>query len=298
MNWMKKNGKNHSSVVEYSIPKITHQAIFTEDAVQFLKRIPDSSVQLILIDPPYNLDLAAWDTFENFMHWAKEWLGEIERILSDNGNFVIFGGYQYQDIKKGDLLEIMHYLRHNTNLRFVNLIIWYYKSGMSAHRFFANKHEEILWYAKTKKYYFNLDDVRIEFDEKTKMEYKKDKRLIPASIDKGKNPGNVWDIPRLNATSGERVGHPTQKPLAVIRRIVRGMSYPGSIVLDFFAGSGTTGRVCIEEKRHCIMVDNDEKIKDYFKKHLKNMRLTQYTSNFNLETNPDLKTFLDNIQSA
>jgi len=72
---------------------------------------------------------------------------------------------QYQDLKQGDLLEILHYTRHSTQLRFVNLIIWYYKNGMSAHRFFANRHEEAIWLSKTKKYYFDLDSVRDPYDE-------------------------------------------------------------------------------------------------------------------------------------
>ena len=210
MNWMRKRGVSHSSAVRFSIPKKTYHGIFIEDTVEFLKRLPPSSIELVIIDPPYNLDMADWDTFSNYMDWARVWLNEIERILTPNGNFAIFGGYQYQNVKKGDLLEIMHHLRHNTKLLFVNLIIWYYKTGMSAHRFFANRHEEILWYAKTKKYYFDLDSVRVPFDEKTKELYKRDKRLNPESIDKGKNPTNVWEIKRLNANSMERVGHPTQ----------------------------------------------------------------------------------------
>ena len=67
---------------------------------------------------------------------------------------------------------------------------------MSAHRFFANRHEEAVWLSKTKKYYFDLDSVRVPFDEATKEMYKKDKRLNPESIDKGKNPTNVWEIER------------------------------------------------------------------------------------------------------
>jgi len=298
MNWMAKNGKDHKSNVDYRIPQKTYQSIFIEDAVDFLKKMPDSSVQLILIDPPYNLDLAEWDTFQNYIEWAARWLDEIDRVLTDNGNFVVFGGYQYQDIKKGDLLEIMHYLRHNSDLLFANLIIWHYKNGMSAHRFFANRHEEILWYAKTKKYYFDLDAVRIEFDEETKELYKRDKRLNPESVEKGKNPGNVWDIPRLNGNAKERVGHPTQKPLEVVRRLVRGLSYPGSIVLDFFAGSGTTGRVCIEEKRHCIMVDNDIMTIEYFNKHLNNMNLNKFADDYVLKTNPPLEEVLNDIKIA
>ncbi len=295
MNWLIRNGISHSAKVEYTIPNKTYHGIFIEDAVDFLRRMPDSSVQLIVIDPPYNLDIANWDTFDNFMNWAEQWLKEAERVLAENGNFVVFGGYQYQSVKKGDLLEIMHYLRHNSNLLFVNLIIWYYKTGMGAHRFFSNRHEEILWYGKTKKYYFNLDNVRIPFDEKTKEQYKRDKRLNPASIDKGKNPTNVWQIERLIANSLERVGHPTQKPLEVIRRLVRGLSYPGSLVLDFFAGSGTTGRVCIEEKRHSIMVDNDIKTLEYFNKHLEKMNMNVRNNKYVLLENPVLDELLDKI---
>ena len=88
------------------------------------------------------------------------------------------------------------------------------------------------------------------------------------------NPTNVWEIGRLNGNSVERVGHPTQKPLELIRRFVKGLSYEGSIVLDFFAGSGTTGRVCIEENRHSIMVDSDAKIKEYFNAHMQNSQNT------------------------
>ena len=268
MNKQKKEGLNHSSHVEAKVSQKTLHAVYTEDSIQFLKKVPDNSVQLVLIDPPYNIELANWDVFENYIAWASQWLDEVYRILTDTGNCVIFGGFQYQDLKQGDLLEIMHYIRHNTNLRFVNLVIWYYKNGMSAHRFFANRHEEAIWLSKTKKYYFDLDSVRIPFDEETKKLYLRDKRLNPESVEKGKNPTNVWEIGRLNGNSKERVGHPTQKPLEIIRRFIRGLSYPNSLVLDFFAGSGTTGRICIEENRNCILVDNEEKTLEYFKKHI------------------------------
>jgi len=270
MNVLKKNGIEHSATISgKQIEKSLH-GIYIQDAVQFLKTMPDSSVQLILIDPPYNLDLDYWDTYEDYRSWAKQWLDQIYRILTDTGNCVIFGGFQFQDLKKGDLLEVLYYTRHNTDLRFVDLVIWYYKNGMSAHRFFANRHEEAIWLSKTNKYYFDLDAVRVPFDEETKTMYKKDKRLNPKSIEKGKNPTNVWEIGRLNGNSVERVGHLTQKPLEIIRRFVRALSYEGSIVLDFFAGSGTTGRVCIEENRHSIMVDADDSLNTYFKKHIDN----------------------------
>jgi hypothetical protein len=96
----------------------------------------------------------------------------------------------------------------------------------------------------------------------------RDKRLRPESIEKGKNPTNVWDIAQLDTDSDECVGHPTQKPSEVIRRLARGLSYPGSVVLDFFAGSGVTARVCIEERRHSIMADKDPALSTYLSAHL------------------------------
>ncbi len=249
----------------------TFHAIFVQDAIKFLKTLPDNSIQLILIDPPYNIDIAEWDSFSNYLEWAKQWIDEIYRILSESGNCVIFGGFQFQDLKHGDLLEILYYTRHNTKLRLINLIIWYYKNGMSAHRFFANRHEEAIWLSKTKKYYFDLDSVRIPYDDKSKKTALKDKRLIPGNIEKGKNPTNVWEIGRLNGNSLERVGHPTQKPIDLIRRFVKSLSFEGSVVLDFFAGSGTTCRVCIEENRHSIMVDTNVSLKEYLRKHIENI---------------------------
>lgn len=263
--------RRHSSFVEGTKVAKTIHGLYIADAVRFLKQIPDSSVQLILIDPPYNLALADWDVFDDYIGWAKQWLSEIHRILKDSGNCVIFGGFQFQDLKKGDLLEVLYYLRHHTPLRLINLVVWHYRNGMSAHRYFANRHEEAIWLSKTKHYHFDLDAVREPYDEDAKKMALRDPRLNPESIEKGKNPTNVWNIGRLNGNSEERVGHPTQKPCELIRRFVRALSYEGSIVLDFFAGSGTTGRVCIEEGRHSILVDSDSRLHDYFKQHLDKM---------------------------
>lgn len=266
-----KDGNKHSSSIDNIEMTKTIHSVFIQDAIPFLKKILDNSIQLVLIDPPYNLELDTWDNFDNYLEWAKQWLDEIYRIMKPSGNCVIFGGFQYQDLKKGDLLEILHYTRHNTDLRFTNLIIWYYKNGMSAYRYFANRHEEAVWLTKTKKYYFDLDSVRVQYSPKQKELALKDKRLIPANVEKGKNPTNVWEIGRLNGNSKERVGHPTQKPIELIRRFVKSLSFEGSVVLDFFAGSGTTSRVCIEENRHSILVDSDNKTIEYLNKHIDNI---------------------------
>ena len=97
----------------------------------------------------------------------------------------------------------------------------------------------------------------------------------------------MWEIGRLNGNSKERVGHPTQKPVAIIERFIKALSYPGATVLDFFAGSGTVGRVCINEGRNCLMCDSDNKSLDYFAKHLSLMeelgQNTQYRKVENIQ---------------
>ena len=185
-------------------------------------------------------------------------------MLAPTGSIAIFGGLQYQgEAGSGDLITIINHMRSNSKMLLANLIIWNYPNGMSAQRFFANRHEEIAWFAKSKKYYFDLDAVREPYDEETKKIYLKDKRLNPESVEKGRNPTNVWKMQRLNGNSKERVGHPTQKPRQVIQRLVKALSYPGSTVVDFFAGSGITTRVAIEEGRNSICCDAEETFKKY-----------------------------------
>lgn len=282
MNAMNRTGVLHSSLndLNVSLPRKTHHVTMHMDCCDLLSQLPDDSVQLIICDPPYNIMLADWDKHEKYIEWAATWLEEAERVLKKCGSIAIFGGLQFQEeAGSGDLLSIVEHLRHTSNMLLVNMIIWNYPNGMSARRFFANRHEEIVWFAKTKKYYFDLDSVREPYDEKTRELYKRDKRLHPESIDKGRNPTNVWRIGRLNGNAKERVGHPTQKPLNVVRRLIRSLSYPGSTVVDFFGGSGTTTRVSIEEGRHSICGDNDKSFLEYVETQIGKIDSADFISN-------------------
>lgn len=262
----------NKTAADFEVPGKSRICLNIMDCCDFLKQIPDGSIQLICVDPPYNLELAGWDNYDNYIKWAAQWLDEAYRVLSDSGSMVIFGGIQFRDVKSGDLIDIIQYVRHKTKFKLINTIIWYYKNGMSAHRYFANRHEEVIWLTKTNNYYFDLDSVRVPYTEEQLKLALKDKRLNPENTRKGKNPTNVWEIGRLNGNSKERVGHPTQKPVELIDRFIKSLSYPGSVVLDFFAGSGTVGRVCIKEGRHCLMCDSDPTSVDFFNKHLKLMK--------------------------
>ena len=136
--------------------------------------------------------------------------------------------------------------------------------------------------------------MREPYDEETKREYLKDKRLRADSVEKGRNPTNVWRMPRLNGNSKERVGHPTQKPRAVIRRLVRALSYPGSTVLDFFAGSGVTARVAVEERRNSISSDNSPTLQSYLERQLADLDQSppraDYLITTDLRAHPALQT--------
>lgn len=272
MNALRKQGRSHSSAAGHpALPDgvETQHCVLTMDCLELLRKLPDGSVQLIVCDPPYNILVADWDRRADYLSWAAEWLREAERVLSPTGSIALFGGLQYQaEAGTGDLLSLMALLRARSAMRLVNLIVWAYPNGMSAHRFFANRHEEIAWFAKSGRYFFDLDAVREPYDEATKAAYMRDKRLRPESIEKGRNPTNVWHLRRLNGNATERVGHPTQKPRAVIQRLVRSLSFPGSVVLDFFAGSGVTARVAIEEGRHSISCDRDPQHLGYFAQQL------------------------------
>lgn len=253
------------------------QAIIVSDVVECLKQLPDESVQLIIADPPYNIDIAEWDNYENYTEWASQWINESFRILKNTGNMVIFGGFQFENSGRGDLLELVHYIRNHTDFKLVNVIIWYYRNGISARRFYSNRHEEIMWFAKSTKYIFNLDDVRVKYDPETLELYKRDKRLNPENLEKGKNPTNVWEISRLNSNSLERVGHPTQKPEAIIERLVRSMSNKGDLVLDIFAGSAVTLKVCIEQERESIGCDISPDVLKYAELQRKKVQNCSYT---------------------
>lgn len=293
MNVLRKKGLQHSSELKLAASSFetTSHVITVSDCLELLKRIPDNSIQLVVCDPPYNINVADWDEVERYVDWAGAWLREVERVLAPTGNLVIFGGLQYQgEAGSGDLLSLIHWMRHHSKMLLANLIIWNYPNGMSAQRFFANRHEEIAWFAKSTKYFFDLDAVRKKLDPETLEIYKRDKRLNHETLQKGINPTNVWKIPRLNGNSKERVGHPTQKPKALIDRIMRSLSYPGSTVLDFFAGSGVTTRVAVEVNRHSISADIDKEFPAYVSRHLTQVQgddLLSPQANYRLLTDGD-----------
>ncbi|MHA1265948.1 MAG: DNA-methyltransferase [Candidatus Helarchaeota archaeon] len=234
------------------------------NCLELFEFVADESASLVIADPPYNVyekditkvsfqrrkKFIEFDTFNGkFIDFSEKWINLSIDKVKQSGSLFVFGGVNY--IKGADLLELLPILRKK--LEFINLIIWYYKNGMDAKRFFSNRFELIAWFAKDRRNYkFYLDRVRIKYNQKTLQTYLKDKRLNPASVMKGKNPTNVWEIPRLNANAKEKLNHPTQKPKQIIERIIKATTDEGDLVVDPFVGSGTTLEVCKELRRDCI----------------------------------------------
>ena len=144
---------------------------------------------------------------------------------------------------------------------YVNEVIWHYTGGGRSRRYFSNKHDTLLWYAKaTKKgkFTFNIDAVRVPYKEtsgyaKGGIVSASGKRYTPHPD--GTPVDDVWDIPIINPLSHERIGYPTQKPETLLERIIKGCSNKGDIVADFYCGGGTTAAVAQKLGRRWIACD-------------------------------------------
>ena len=134
---------------------------------------------------------------------------------------------------------------------FLNEIIWAYDYGARTRKKWPPKHDTILWYAKDPHHYvFNYEEIeRIPYMAPGLVGQEKARR--------GKLPTDTWWHTIVGTNGREKTGYPTQKPLGVIRRIIQASSHPGDTVLDFFAGSGTTGAACLELGRNFILIDNN-----------------------------------------
>jgi site-specific DNA-methyltransferase (adenine-specific) len=133
---------------------------------------------------------------------------------------------------------------------FLNEIIWAYDYGGRRKDIWPRKHDNILWYAKGDRWTFNADAV-------DRIPYMAPELVTPEKAARGKMPTDVWWMTIVPTNSRERTGYPTQKPEKLLERIIAASSSPGELVLDFFAGSGTTGAVAKRMGRHFLMVDSN-----------------------------------------
>ena len=242
----------------YNLDTILNTVI-NADCVETMKKIADNSVDVIFADPPYNLQLGdalrrpdnsdvkgvyeEWDSFESiaeYDRYTKAWMTEAKRILKENGTIWVIGSY-HNIFRVG-------YIMQDLGFWILNDIIWNKTNPMPNFKGtrFTNAHETLIWATKTQKckYTFNYEAMKAMNDD-VQMR-------------------STWEIPlctgseRLkNDATGEKL-HPTQKPEALLYRVIMSSTNVGDVILDPFFGTGTTGAVAKKLGRHFIGIEKDK----------------------------------------
>ena len=271
------------------------------DCLELLRKIPDSSINLIVTDPPYNIGKSFANdnlTKKEFLEWCKKWIIELNRIVKYGGAIYLTLGFQC-------VAEIKYLFDEIDDLRLKNWIIWYRQDGWKSDNGFGHSHEHILYFIKDNKEHPKLKEFGKYIKEKrNKKKYttKKCRELIGKRVYKscgnagwlwvetGRVPNkeeylkikNILDLDNktdvcddvwLNPKSEKkRLGHPTQKPVKLFERMITASSDKGDIILDPFIGSGTTAIACRKLGRSFIGIELSE---EYCK--IANKRLEQNT---------------------
>lgn len=241
-----------------------HGKIIAGDALGILPTLPASQFQLIIADPPYFQVLLeegwdnTWQSPEDYLDWTLRWVRQCKRVLRPDGLMYIFG----------QLGKREHVWLHVCSLlakemQFHDMIIWDRAVGYNErYDSFTPQYEMILVlrHANDSKPYFDKDAVRLAYEEDTIQSYLKDKRYKDMRarelhLRKGKYATNILRVPSLKGSSKEKIGHPSQKPLALIQQLVLSGSRKGDAVLDPFLGSGTTAAAAEELGRTWVGIE-------------------------------------------
>ncbi|MBQ6518961.1 MAG: site-specific DNA-methyltransferase [Anaerolineaceae bacterium] len=259
------------------------------DNLELLKQIESETIDLIYIDPPFNTgktqrrtsirtvqsdegDRVGFlgkhyrtetlgqksynDCFDNFSDFLEPRMQEAYRVLKPHGS--LYFHIDYREVHYCKIMLDRIFGRES----FLNEIIWAYDYGARTTKKWPAKHDNILYYAKDPEHYtFNYDAI-------DRIPYMAPGLVGPEKAAKGKTPTDTWWHTIVSPTGKEKTGYPTQKPEGILRRIISASSNPGDQVLDFFAGSGTTGAVCRELGRNCILIDNNPQAIEVMKKRL------------------------------
>jgi len=229
--------------------------ILEGDALNLFKNIESGTVDLIIADPPYNLgkdygnnhDLKGFDEYLDF---TRNWFKETHRVLKKTGSIYVFMGVRF-------ISYLYDILDREFKMFFNSWITWHYTQGMGKIKGFSPRHDDILFFNKTANFKFNLDNIRIP------QKYYRQRNNM-----NGANPGDVWQFSHIHYSNPERENHPTQKPEALIERMILASSDEGDLILDPFAGSGTTLRVCQVLNRNCIGFELNPDYVDMIEKRL------------------------------
>lgn len=240
--------------------KHTHDEhlIYQGDAIEILENeIQDSSVDLIFVDPPYNIGKNfnglkdKWVTDDDYLNWCYKWIDLCLNKLKPTGSFYIMTSTQFMPY-----FDI--YLRRKIDI--LSRLVWSYdSSGVQAKKYYGSMYEPILFCVKDRNNYtFNSDDIKVEAKTGAKRKLIDYRKNPPQPYSNEKVPGNVWDFPRVRYRMTEYENHPTQKPIALLERIIKASSNPNDLILDPFSGTFTTSYVAKKLGRKSIGIEINE----------------------------------------
>lgn len=233
------------------------------DALNMEDIAPKNGVDLVVTSPPYNIgkEYEEVKQIDDYLDFMQQWMAAAETRLAVDGSFWLNIGFR----KEGDgrqyvpwEYEVYPIIRDDMEISLVQQVIWHYKAGVNCrHRFSPRKETWLYCVADLDDYTFNLDAVRVP------AKYPNQKKDGELKVNpNGKNPGDVWDIPKVTSGAGrappERTEHPAQYPEDVIERIIKVSTNPNDVILDPFLGSGTTMKVARDLGRSCIGIELDE----------------------------------------
>ena len=228
------------------------------DSLSVLKKMKDKSVQLIFADAPYNIgkdfgnNSDKWESVHAYIEWCKTWIDECMRVLSDAGSMYFMTATQHMSY-----LDVYVSEKYNVLCR----IIWAYdSSGVQSKKMYGSLYEPILMINKNKKasYIFNHEDILVEAKTGATRKLIDYRKNPPQPYSTEKVPGNVWNFSRVRFKMDEYENHPTQKPEALLERIIKASSNPGDVVLDPFSGSFTTSAIAVRLGRVGVGIDLNE----------------------------------------
>lgn len=234
-----------------------NKGIYHGDAIEVLRQIPNESIDLIFVDPPYNIgkDFAGrkdkWETDEAYLKWCYEWIDLCISKLKPNGSIYLMTSTQfmpYFDLYVRDKLTIL------------SRIVWTYdSSGAQAKKFYGSMYEPILFCVKDKNNYtFNSKDIMVEAKSGSQRKLIDYRKNPPQPYNSEKVPGNVWNFVRVRYRMDEYENHPTQKPISLLERIIKASSNENDVVLDPFSGTFTTCYVAKQLNRKFIGIEIQE----------------------------------------
>jgi site-specific DNA-methyltransferase (adenine-specific) len=219
------------------------------DAIAWLEALPEASVDLVVADPPYNLGVCEWDRKggpDEYVAWTRAWVERAHRALKPDGSLYVMGFSEPLADVKVAVAPLFASCRW---------LVWFYRNKANLRDDWGRSHESVLHLRKSDRFTFRTDDVRIPYNahtvrypERTQAETSQyggargGERWRPNP--RGARPRDVLEIPVLCNGTREKTEHPTQKPVQLIRKLVLASSAPGDLVVDPFAGSGTTPLVC------------------------------------------------------